>query len=94
MTSVFSCLWHRNIDKAGGLDAYILNTPQKKLQSDVATELREQMLRRLAASRQDAGQAAALPREQQVQQQQQQQQPFLPPAARAAVAAAAADMGT
>lgn len=34
----------RCIDKAGGLDAYILNTPDKKLGSDVGAELRREML--------------------------------------------------
>lgn len=34
----------RCIDKAGGLDAYILNTPDKKLGSDVGAELRKEML--------------------------------------------------
>lgn len=38
----------RDIDKAGGIDAYILNTPDKKLQSDVAMELRAQMLSAMA----------------------------------------------
>ena len=33
----------RCIDKAGGLDAYILNTPDHKMGSDVGTALREQM---------------------------------------------------
>lgn len=34
----------RNIDKAGGLDRYILTTPPKKLDSDFGEELREQLL--------------------------------------------------
>ncbi|KAI7845095.1 hypothetical protein COHA_001460 [Chlorella ohadii] len=38
----------RDIDKAGGIDAYILSTPDKKLQSDVAMELRAQMLSAMA----------------------------------------------
>ncbi|KAL4857787.1 54S ribosomal protein L24 [Chlorella vulgaris] len=67
----------RTIDKVGGLDAYILNTPDKKLQSDVAIELRTKMLERLVQQQQ-----AALA-------SQAQQQQYLPPAA-AAVAAAAA----
>ncbi len=37
----------RNIDKAGGLDAYILNTPDKYLQSDIAIDLKIQMLQKL-----------------------------------------------
>lgn len=37
----------RNIDKAGGLDGYILNTPDKYLQSDIAINLKIQMLERL-----------------------------------------------
>ncbi len=35
---------HRCIDKAGGLDEYILNTPVKKLGSDVGRKLRDEML--------------------------------------------------
>ena len=38
------CPRRRCIDKAGGLDAYILNTPDKKLGSDVGAELRREML--------------------------------------------------
>ncbi|PRW45122.1 54S ribosomal mitochondrial [Chlorella sorokiniana] len=38
----------RDIDKAGGIDAYILNTPDKKLQSDVAMDLRARMLSAMA----------------------------------------------
>lgn len=34
----------RCIDKAGGLDAYILNTPDEKLGSDVGADLRREML--------------------------------------------------
>jgi large subunit ribosomal protein L28 len=34
----------RCIDKAGGLDAYILNTPDKKMGSDVGAALRAEML--------------------------------------------------
>lgn len=34
----------RNIDKAGGLDNYILNTREKHLASDKATALRMEML--------------------------------------------------
>ena len=71
----------RDIDKAGGIDAYILNTPDKKLQSDVAVELRQKLIRRLLAKSARQGGPAA--------QQQQQQQQFLPPAAAAAAAAAA-----
>ena len=37
----------RNIDKAGGLDEYILTTPDKHLDSDKALELRQQLLSRL-----------------------------------------------
>ncbi|KAK9818165.1 hypothetical protein WJX72_008080 [[Myrmecia] bisecta] len=33
----------RCIDKAGGLDSYLLNTPDKKLQSDVGMALRAQV---------------------------------------------------
>lgn len=40
--------YRRDIDKAGGIDAYILNTPDKKLQSDVAMELRAKMLSAMA----------------------------------------------
>lgn len=36
--------WNRNIDKAGGLDNYILQTPPHKLDSDVGEELRLKML--------------------------------------------------
>lgn len=68
----------RTIDKVGGLDAYILNTPDKKLQSDVAIELRTKMLERLVQQQQAV-----------LASQAQQQQQYLPPAA-AAVAAAAA----
>ncbi|EFN56127.1 hypothetical protein CHLNCDRAFT_144754 [Chlorella variabilis] len=70
----------RDIDKVGGIDAYILNTPDKQLQSDVAVDLRQRMLRRLLASgrQQQAAQ----------KQQQQKQQQHLPPAAAAAAAAA------
>lgn len=32
----------------GGIDAYILNTPDKKLQSDIAMELRAEMLSAMA----------------------------------------------
>lgn len=35
---------NRCIDKAGGLDAYILNTPDEKMGSDVGASLREEML--------------------------------------------------
>lgn len=38
----------RNIDKAGGLDAYILGTSEQKLDSDVALQLKAQMLQQLA----------------------------------------------
>jgi large subunit ribosomal protein L28 len=38
------CGTRRCIDKAGGLDAYILNTPDEKLGSDVGAELRKEML--------------------------------------------------
>ena len=34
----------RSIDKAGGLDEYVLNTPDRWLVSDKAVELREQIL--------------------------------------------------
>lgn len=34
----------RCIDKAGGLDYYVLNTKEKDLNSDVALRLREQIL--------------------------------------------------
>ena len=34
----------RCIDKAGGLDNYVLNTKEKDLNSDVALELRERIL--------------------------------------------------
>lgn len=33
----------RCIDKAGGLDNYIMNTPEKKLASDIAMSLRKQI---------------------------------------------------
>ncbi|KAL4423073.1 hypothetical protein ABPG77_005878 [Micractinium sp. CCAP 211/92] len=55
----------RNIDKAGGIDAYILNTPDSKLQSDTAVELRQRMIRQLLKESARA--------EQQPGQQQQQQ---------------------
>ena len=37
----------RNIDKAGSLDNYILRTPDKYLQSDVAIDLKIAMLEKL-----------------------------------------------
>ncbi|KAL4448563.1 hypothetical protein ABPG75_005782 [Micractinium tetrahymenae] len=76
----------RNIDKAGGIDAYIMNTPDSKLQSDAAVELRQRMIRRLLRESHKAGQQA----EQQGQQQEQRgQQLGMSPAAAAAAAAPA-----
>ena len=73
-----------NIDKAGGLDAYIMHTPDKHLDSDKALQLREEMLRGLQArtaaqqlqqQTMPAAAAALLEQHQQQQQQNQQQQP-------------------
>ena len=58
----------------GSIDAYILATPDSRLQSDVAIELRQLMAARLAA---------------QSAHQRRQQQKHLPPAAAAALEAAA-----
>ena len=58
----------------GSIDAYILATPDSRLQSDVAIELRQQMARRLSAESAN-------------RRRQKQQQ--LPPAAAAALEAAA-----
>ncbi|PSC73390.1 54S ribosomal mitochondrial [Micractinium conductrix] len=84
----------RDIDKVGGIDAYILNTPDKKLQSDVALDLRGEMVEALlkesvrvhAAEQQQAAQ----PQRQQQRRRRQQQaaQLGLSPAAAAAVEAA------
>lgn len=75
--------FRRNIDKAGSIDAYILKTPDSKLQSDAAVALRQRMIRQLlkegTAAEQQAGQQ---------QQQQQAQQLGLPAAAAAAAAQA------
>lgn len=49
----------RCINKVGGLDAYILNTPDSKMQSDIGAQLREQMKRALEQQRRQ--QAAAAP---------------------------------
>ena len=78
----------------GGIDAYILNTPDKKLQSDVALDLRGEMVEALlkesvrvhAAEQQQAAQ----PQRQQQRRRRQQQaaQLGLSPAAAAAVEAA------
>lgn len=70
----------RNIDKAGGLDAYILNTPDTKLQSDVAVELRQRMIQQLLK---ESSRAEPARRQ---QQQQAAQQVGLSPAAAAATA--------
>ena len=64
----------RNIDKVGGIDAYIMGTPDKKLQSDVAMDLRAEMLGRLVARG----------------ARQERRQQLLPAAAAAAADAAAA----
>ena len=68
----------------GSIDTYIMGTPDSKLQSDVAVELRQKMIRRLLAeSRRQQPQPQL-----QGKQQQKQKQQFLPPAAAAAAAAA------
>ena len=36
-----------NIDKAGSLDNYVMNTPDKYLQSDLAVDLKIEMLEKL-----------------------------------------------
>lgn len=54
----------RCIAKAGGLDSYILTTPDNKLQSDLAVQLRQEMQQQLR-----------LIQERQQQQSPQQQQP-------------------
>lgn len=52
----------RNIDKAGGLDSYILTTNDKKLDSDLATQLKMEMMERMLAKQhsQQRRQAAAV----------------------------------
>lgn len=40
-------LHFRNIDKAGSLDSYIMNTPDKHLDSDLAIDLKIEMLQKL-----------------------------------------------
>lgn len=42
----------RTIDKYGGLDAYLLETPDKKLASDVGTKLKEQIRAALVMQKQ------------------------------------------
>jgi hypothetical protein len=81
---VFPTAWCRDIDKVGSIDAYIMGTPDSKLQSDVAVELRQKMIRRLLA---ESRRQQPQPQPQGKQQQKQKQQ-FLPPAAAAAAAAA------
>lgn len=43
MEMVVTVILHRCIDKAGGLDNYLMNTPEKKLASDVGMALRKQI---------------------------------------------------
>ena len=50
----------RWIDKAGGFDRYILHTPERKLASSVASELKQEMLHQLAVKRLSAAQQALL----------------------------------
>ena len=50
----------RSIDRAGGLDAYLLSTPPSKLDSDAGEELRARIVAALAARR-AAGQVPAGP---------------------------------
>jgi hypothetical protein len=82
---VFQTVWCRDIDKVGSIDAYIMGTPDSKLQSDVAVELRQKMIRRLLA---ESRRQQPQPQPQGKQKQQKQQQQFLPPAAAAAAAPA------
>ncbi len=77
--------WRRNIDKAGGIDAYILNTPDSKLQSDMAVELRQRMIRQLLK---ESARVEQQPGQQQQQQQQAGRHLGLSQAAAAAAAAA------
>ncbi|KAK9813979.1 hypothetical protein WJX73_007728 [Symbiochloris irregularis] len=44
----------KTIDKYGGLDRYLLATPDRRLQSDVGAELRQKIQAVLAAARQPA----------------------------------------
>ena len=50
----------RWIDKAGGFDRYILHTPDRKLASNIASELKQEMLHQLAVRRLTAAQQALL----------------------------------
>ena len=61
----------RNIDKAGGLDTYILGTSDSKLDSDVGVGLKQQLLAQLK----QGGGAPSFAAGGVEQQQQQQQQP-------------------
>ena len=49
---MFSLYKRRNIDKAGGLDNYILQTPSHKLDSDVGDQLKQKMQAALQRQRQ------------------------------------------
>lgn len=50
----------RSIDRAGGLDAYLLSTPPARLDSDVGEELRARVVAALA-TRREAGQVVGVP---------------------------------
>jgi hypothetical protein len=73
----------------GGIDAYILHTPDKKLQSDLAIDLRGEMVSRLLADSRRAHAAEQRQQQQRQKQQRQKQQLGLSPAAAAAAAAPA-----
>jgi hypothetical protein len=59
---VSGCLLFRScrcIDKAGGLDLYLLRTPDKKMGSDIGARLRQEVLDELARRRREAAAGAS-----------------------------------
>lgn len=78
----------RTIDKLGGIDAYILKTPENKLQSDAGMALKEKMLRVMQKKQENrAKQLEEQAQRPQQARQQQTRQMGLSPAAAAAAAA-------